>query len=1598
MPALLSGKKEHLLEIMATFSLGGGVTPGAPGVYINERAGVVANADIANFSTVYMLVETPETVPVTVFPYNTPTPVTSLNDYFALVGGSVPESRIPLLSYNCVNEFFQNAQVGDLRVVRVGTPDQIVEIEILPNGTKQSNAGLPSNFEAGDVVYAQLVINGNRLVAGDGSTGYNADGEWLGVPVTIPVDYIAGDEVNNRRISSAIATAIAEAIESNPSVRSAVYVRDFGLVTTINPLSNSENAFVSIAASTFDANVSVVPLVLPVGAQYVMMQNVYNIQNIVGQQQNLERVPQDYIQCINTAFDGQQDQGYLITPTAYAQFDADGRSAIGAAAAEHCANNNYKWMALADPGPFLVTDVNKYSVYTPHQPAANLVTGLKYLVDNAMYEWTGADVTYDKLTYQALIASPTAETAVTQSKTATPVAAGEKVGLLDSASFEVDLIDNDTRVFLGLQNNWPVSYQIQEVTFSGATGDILSTIGEDGTIFVVAPPHDLTATGDYSFNIVFFALDASSAVAVLNEVIAAGGSINLTTPANAVNFGGSVGTCNLTYVAPFYNLPQTINGQTSNLLQNITGAAQYVNTLHLPASIQEATANYRLNFVSRTILDPDASVAGSTGPYTGAAQITCVGHGLTNGQKLYFTQPVKTNLGANLFRATTKISEVLYYVKVVDADTFSLAESLTAYTSGAFVTIPSGTSSLVSSPTIFYTKVLGGEATSATLAELSVVPFIRGRKYGLNSGQIASEASVADAAPAPATSNPAVSVFFNNSLTALGVGLVSPFGEDPTAGWLPELILTDPGSPSTVLENWYCTPTVDQNFASQAFLVPAIDPILGGEYDPSAATTTGPLATLGSSTGGAGGSVGTYNSVTATGGTGTGAALNVVKVASTTGPIAALGTRVPGSGSIVSATPTYTNTYTAVALNGGTGSAATGNVTVTQTAGVGPIAALGAPVAGAGTVNVAANTYTNTYTGVALVGGSGSAATANVTVTETAAVGPLVVGTPSVGAITGGTGGTPGTYSGVTLNAVTGVGAGATANIVVGVGGDVTGVTIVALGADYEFGDSLDALSGDIGGVTGFSFLVDEVTLPVAVSAVALNAAGTGYAPSVALTIAAGTIGGVTGAGVALSTVTLPIAVSTVVLNGAGTGYTAGNSLTISAGDIGGVTGSSVPVATITAAVTVSTVTIASPGAGVGYTAGDTLTVSGSLIGGGSNLTVPVATITPSIDGAVSAVTDYASAAGIANGSDGAFVQAKIAELTGVYFEVTANGTAPDATTPVVVGDRIAVTYNGSAYDWVVVPAAGDLSAVGQPCYGSQVGLNFTPEVTPPSVLWRFDPITSTEIINDALRGVGFNGVPQAEFIEAGVDNVNRLYTDSQRYFQPFGFIAYYGPYIENASGQWIPPSPYVTGIALRRYRAEGYQFPPAGVKYQLADAVAAQIPINSAQQNLLNPEGCNAIRTLPGYPTSAVFVWGGRTRVNSADAQQRLYQFVNTRVILNVVYGSLRNAFDSQIFNVIDGFGVAFNQIISVGNSVLNQLYSRGALFGARPSDAFQVICDSRINPPASLENGIINAKVFVTPVPTLERIQIDLIRVAIGQMQNELNAQGLGTNNTGF
>ncbi len=77
-----------------------------------------------------------------------------------------------------------------------------------------------------------------------------------------------------------------------------------------------------------------------------------------------------------------------------------------------------------------------------------------------------------------------------------------------------------------------------------------------------------------------------------------------------------------------------------------------------------------------------------------------------------------------------------------------------------------------------------------------------------------------------------------------------------------------------------------------------------------------------------------------------------------------------------------------------------------------------------------------------------------------------------LGTITGGSGGTAGTYGGVALTG--GNGTNATANITVA-GGTVTAVTILNPGAGYVVGDVLSAATGNIGGTTGFSVPISSV-------------------------------------------------------------------------------------------------------------------------------------------------------------------------------------------------------------------------------------------------------------------------------------------------------------------------------------------------------------------------------------------------------------------------------------------------------------------------------------------------------------------------------------------
>jgi uncharacterized protein len=229
-------------------------------------------------------------------------------------------------------------------------------------------------------------------------------------------------------------------------------------------------------------------------------------------------------------------------------------------------------------------------------------------------------------------------------------------------------------------------------------------------------------------------------------------------------------------------------------------------------------------------------------------------------------------------------------------------------------------------------------------------------------------------------------------------------------------------------------------------------------------------------------------------------------------------------------------------------------------------------------------------------------------------------------------------------------------------------------------------------------------------------------------------------------------------------------------------------------------------------------------------------------------------------------------------------------------------------------------------------------------------------------------------------DTVAELQTEGTAVTSERGHVAFYGPYLVDFDNNVVPPSAAIAGLAVRRYKQQGYAQPPAGARFPVYGVKSLVKNFTKAEQEVLNPLGINLIRNLPNL---GIVCWGARARSSSP-----FYRFVNTRVILNVLNGTLRGAFDSEIFSAVDGQGVLFQRIRETANAICYRLWKAGALYGSGPQDAFTVVIDERNNPAIDLENGIVRLDCYVVPSPIMERLAIRTIRTSIGSIQSTLEA----------
>lgn len=172
-----------------------------------------------------------------------------------------------------------------------------------------------------------------------------------------------------------------------------------------------------------------------------------------------------------------------------------------------------------------------------------------------------------------------------------------------------------------------------------------------------------------------------------------------------------------------------------------------------------------------------------------------------------------------------------------------------------------------------------------------------------------------------------------------------------------------------------------------------------------------------------------------------------------------------------------------------------------------------------------------------------------------------------------------------------------------------------------------------------------------------------------------------------------------------------------------------------------------------------------------------------------------------------------------------------------------------------------------------------------------------------------------------------------------------------------VPPVGHIAGVWARTDAARGVWKAPANEA--LRGIVRLENEVTGGEQDLLNPEGINCIRSFGSYGTK---VWGARTLARTDPS----WRYVNVRRLFNYVEESIRRGTQWAVFEPNDRD--LWQRVKRNISSFLRGLWMQGALTGATPEQAFYVLCDESNNPPSSVDEGRLIVEIGIAPVKPAE------------------------------
>jgi hypothetical protein len=186
-----------------------------------------------------------------------------------------------------------------------------------------------------------------------------------------------------------------------------------------------------------------------------------------------------------------------------------------------------------------------------------------------------------------------------------------------------------------------------------------------------------------------------------------------------------------------------------------------------------------------------------------------------------------------------------------------------------------------------------------------------------------------------------------------------------------------------------------------------------------------------------------------------------------------------------------------------------------------------------------------------------------------------------------------------------------------------------------------------------------------------------------------------------------------------------------------------------------------------------------------------------------------------------------------------------------------------------------------------------------------------------------------------------------------------------------VPASGHVAGVVSRLDRERGPHWTPANA--ECLDAVDVGEEWELDEREALYREGVNLVRCMPGR---GLQLWGAWTAVNPRSVDNVAYLYLAHRRLIHRLVRAVRMMLEPLVFDPnTSGFRFSVQRAI---NSVLLRFWRAGAFRGARPDEAFRVVCDDSNNPPEEQENGRVWCEIQIAPALPMEFITL---RIALGE-----------------